>query len=128
MLLTPGVYNSAYFEHTFLAHKMGIEIVEGRDLITVDGFVYMRTTKGLVQVDVIYRRLDDDFLDPAVFREDSVLGVPGYPTAMRAPASTAPRATASLPDSTTVVEGEGTAGGSMVVSIVESIVTGRARC
>ncbi len=77
VLLTPGVYNSAYFEHTFLAHKMGIEIVEGRDLITVDGFVYMRTTKGLVQVDVIYRRLDDDFLDPTVFRTDSVLGVPG---------------------------------------------------
>lgn len=76
-LLTPGVYNSAYFEHTFLAHKMGIEIVEGHDLIAADGHVYMRTTKGLVQVDVIYRRLDDDFLDPTVFREDSVLGVPG---------------------------------------------------
>jgi uncharacterized circularly permuted ATP-grasp superfamily protein len=76
-LLTPGVYNSAYFEHTFLAHKMGIEIVEGRDLITADGYVYMRTTKGLVQVDVIYRRLDDDFLDPTVFRKDSMLGVPG---------------------------------------------------
>ncbi len=77
VLLTPGVYNSAYFEHTFLARKMGIEIVEGRDLIVLDGYVYMRTTKGLVQVDVIYRRLDDDFLDPMVFREDSVLGVPG---------------------------------------------------
>lgn len=76
-LLTPGVYNSAYFEHTFLAHKMGIEIVEGHDLIAADGHVYMLTTKGLVQVDVIYRRLDDDFLDPTVFREDSVLGVPG---------------------------------------------------
>ncbi len=76
-LLTPGVYNSAYFEHTFLARKMGIEIVEGSDLIAIDGYVYMRTTKGLVQVDVIYRRLDDDFLDPTVFREDSVLGVPG---------------------------------------------------
>lgn len=76
-LLTPGVYNSAYFEHTFLAHKMGIEIVEGRDLIAVDGYIYMRTTKGLVQVDVIYRRLDDDFLDPSVFRDDSILGVPG---------------------------------------------------
>ena len=77
VLLTPGVYNSAYFEHTLLAHKMGIEIVEGRDLITADGYVYMRTTKGLVQVDVIYRRLDDDFLDPTVFREDTLLGVPG---------------------------------------------------
>ncbi|MCB1063607.1 MAG: circularly permuted type 2 ATP-grasp protein [Verrucomicrobiae bacterium] len=77
VLLTPGVYNSAYFEHTFLARKMGIEIVEGRDLIVIDGFVYMRTTLGLVQVDVIYRRLDDDFLDPRVFREDSTLGVPG---------------------------------------------------
>lgn len=77
VLLTPGVYNSAYFEHTFLARKMGIEIVEGRDLIALDGYVYMRTTKGLVQVDVIYRRLDDDFLDPTVFRDDSVLGVPG---------------------------------------------------
>jgi uncharacterized circularly permuted ATP-grasp superfamily protein len=77
VLLTPGVYNSAYFEHTFLARKMGIEIVEGRDLIVLDGYVFMRTTKGLVQVDVIYRRLDDDFLDPLVFRKDSMLGVPG---------------------------------------------------
>lgn len=77
VLLTPGVYNSAYFEHTFLARQMGIEIVEGRDLVVIDGFVYMRTTKGLVQVDVIYRRIDDDFLDPQVFRKDSVLGVPG---------------------------------------------------
>ncbi len=77
VLLTPGVYNSAYFEHTFLARKMGIEIVEGRDLIVIDGFVFMRTTKGLVQVDVIYRRLDDDFLDPLVFRKDSMLGVAG---------------------------------------------------
>ncbi|MGA1205884.1 MAG: circularly permuted type 2 ATP-grasp protein [Opitutales bacterium] len=77
VLLTPGVYNSAYFEHSMLARRMGIEIVEGRDLITVDGFVYMRTTMGLVQVDVIYRRLDDDFLDPLMFREDSVLGVAG---------------------------------------------------
>jgi uncharacterized circularly permuted ATP-grasp superfamily protein len=77
VLLTPGVYNSAYFEHTFLARKMGIEIVEGRDLIVLNGYVFMRTTKGLVQVDVIYRRLDDDFLDPRMFRADSVLGVPG---------------------------------------------------
>lgn len=77
VLLTPGVYNSAYFEHTFLARKMGIEIVEGRDLIAIDDCIFMRTTRGLVQVDVIYRRLDDDFLDPTVFREDSTLGVPG---------------------------------------------------
>lgn len=77
VLLTPGVHNSAYFEHTFLARKMGIEIVEGSDLIVLDGFVYMRTTKGLFQVDVIYRRVDDDFLDPLAFREDSLLGVPG---------------------------------------------------
>ena len=75
--VTPGVYNSAYFEHSFLARKMGIGIVEGRDLVALDGYIYMRTTKGLVQVDVIYRRLDDDFLDPVAFREDSVLGVPG---------------------------------------------------
>lgn len=77
VLLTPGVYNSAYFEHTFLARKMGIEIVEGRDLIVIDHCVFMRTTKGLVQVDVIYRRIDDDFIDPRVFRKDSMLGVPG---------------------------------------------------
>ena len=77
VLLTPGVYNSAYFEHTFLARQMGIEIVEGKDLVSIDSFVYMRTTRGLVQVDVIYRRLDDDFLDPFVFRKDSMLGVPG---------------------------------------------------
>ena len=81
VLLTPGVYNSAYFEHTFLARKMGIEIVEGSDLIVLDDFVYMRTTQGLVQVDVIYRRLDDDFLDPLVFREDSMLGVAGLMSA-----------------------------------------------
>jgi uncharacterized circularly permuted ATP-grasp superfamily protein len=77
VLLTPGVYNSAYFEHTFLARKMGIEIVEGRDLIVLDSYVYMRTTQGLVQVDVIYRRIDDDFLDPLTFRKDSLLGVSG---------------------------------------------------
>ena len=77
VLLTPGVHNSAYFEHTFLARQMGIEIVEGKDLITIDSFVYMRTTRGLVQVDVIYRRLDDEFLDPLVFRKDSMLGVSG---------------------------------------------------
>lgn len=77
VLLTPGVYNSAYFEHTFLARQMGIQIVEGRDLVAIDGYVYMRTIRGLVQVDVIYRRIDDDFIDPKVFRSDSVLGVPG---------------------------------------------------
>ncbi|MFT4901303.1 MAG: putative circularly permuted ATP-grasp superfamily protein [Lentimonas sp.] len=77
VLLTPGVYNSAYFEHTFLARKMGIEIVEGRDLIVIEHCVFMRTTQGLVQVDVIYRRIDDDFIDPKVFRKDSMLGVPG---------------------------------------------------
>ena len=77
VLLTPGLYNSAYFEHSFLAKSMGIEIVEGRDLIASDGYVYMRTTRGLVQVDVIYRRIDDDFLDPLAFRKDSLLGVPG---------------------------------------------------
>ena len=77
VLLTPGLYNSAYFEHSFLAKAMGIQIVEGRDLIASDGYVYMRTTRGLVQVDVIYRRIDDDFIDPTVFRKDSLLGVPG---------------------------------------------------
>ncbi|HTI71359.1 MAG TPA: circularly permuted type 2 ATP-grasp protein [Candidatus Limnocylindria bacterium] len=83
VLLTPGAYNSAYFEHTFLARQMGIEIVEGRDLLVRDGRVYMRTTKGLQQVHVIYRRLDDDFLDPTVFRKDSLLGVPGLVNAYR---------------------------------------------
>ena len=83
VLLTPGVHNSAYFEHSFLARQMGIEIVEGRDLLVLDGFVYMRTTRGLQQVDVIYRRIDDDFLDPKVFRKDSMLGVPGLVDAVR---------------------------------------------
>ncbi len=83
VLLTPGVHNSAYFEHSFLARQMSIEIVEGRDLIALDGFVYMRTTRGLRQVDVIYRRIDDDFLDPQVFRKDSCLGVPGLVDAVR---------------------------------------------
>lgn len=82
-LLTPGPYNSAYFEHTFLARQMGIEIVEGRDLLVRDGRVYMRTTKGLKPVHVIYRRIDDDFIDPTVFRRDSVLGVPGLISAYR---------------------------------------------
>jgi uncharacterized circularly permuted ATP-grasp superfamily protein len=75
--LTPGIYNSAYYEHSFLAQQMGVELVEGRDLVVRDGFVYMRTTDGLQRVDVIYRRIDDDFLDPKAFRADSMLGVPG---------------------------------------------------
>lgn len=77
VLLTPGLYNSAYFEHSFLAQQMGIEMVEGRDLVVHDGLLFMRTTKGFERVDVIYRRIDDDFLDPTVFRADSLLGVPG---------------------------------------------------
>lgn len=84
VLLTPGCYNSAYFEHCYLAREMGIDIVEGRDLVVMDRFVYMRTTKGLVRVDVIYHRIDDDFIDPVVFRKDSVLGVPGLMNAYRA--------------------------------------------
>ena len=83
VLLTPGVYNSAYFEHTFLARQMGIPIVEGRDLVVREKKVFMRTTAGLVPVDVIYRRIDDDFLDPTVFRSDSMLGVPGLVNAYR---------------------------------------------
>ena len=84
VLLTPGAYNSAYFEHTYLARQMGIEIVEGRDLLVSDSRVFMRTTKGLQPVHVIYRRIDDDFLDPTVFRRDSMLGVPGLIHAYRA--------------------------------------------
>ena len=76
-LLTPGVYNAAFYEHMFLADEIGADLVEGRDLIVNNDFVYMRTTSGLRRVDVIYRRVDDDFLDPIVFREDSVLGIPG---------------------------------------------------
>lgn len=76
-LLTPGVFNSAYFEHTFLARQMGIELVEGRDLLVHNNIVYMRTTAGLRRIDVIYRRIDDDFLDPLFFDHDSILGVPG---------------------------------------------------
>lgn len=83
VLLTPGIYNSAYYEHSFLARSMGIEIVEGRDLVAQDGVVFMRTTKGLKQVDVIYRRINDDFLDPRVFHKDSALGVPGLVDAYR---------------------------------------------
>ncbi len=77
VLLTPGVYNSAFYEHMFLAHELGADLVEGRDLLVNDGFVYMRTTVGLKRVDVVYRRVDDDFIDPLVFRPDSLLGVPG---------------------------------------------------
>ena len=83
VVLTPGIYNSAYFEHSFLARSMGIEIVTNQDLIVKDDFVYMKTTKGLKKVDVIYRRVDDDFLDPTVFRKDSMLGVPGIVNAYR---------------------------------------------
>jgi uncharacterized circularly permuted ATP-grasp superfamily protein len=84
VLLTPGVYNSAYFEHAFLAQQMGIELVEGRDLFVMNNRVYMRTTHGHQQVDVIYRRIDDEFLDPLAFRPDSVLGVAGLLGAIRA--------------------------------------------
>lgn len=84
VLLTPGACNSAYFEHTYLARQMGIEIVEGHDLLLRDEHVFMRTTKGFKPVHVIYRRLDDDFLNPTVFRRDSMLGVPGLVRAYRA--------------------------------------------
>jgi uncharacterized circularly permuted ATP-grasp superfamily protein len=77
VLLTPGIYNSAYYEHSFLADKLGIELVEGRDVVVKGQIAYMRTTEGLKQIDVIYRRIDDDFLDPLAFRPDSALGVPG---------------------------------------------------
>src|SRR5262245_30763624 len=84
VLLTPGVYNSAYYEHSFLADKLGVELVEGRDLVVKGDIVYMRTTEGLKRVDVIYRRIDDDFLDPLAFRPDSALGVPGLMSAYQA--------------------------------------------
>jgi uncharacterized circularly permuted ATP-grasp superfamily protein len=84
VVLTPGVANSAYFEHVFLARQMGVELVEGRDLICRDGVVYMRTTEGEARVDVVYRRLDDDYLDPLQFRPDSLLGCPGIVGAARA--------------------------------------------
>ena len=83
VLLTPGVFNSAYFEHSYLAQQIGIALVEGRDLICEDGRVWMRSTAGRKPVDVIYRRIDDDFLDPEVFRRDSMLGVPGLIDVMR---------------------------------------------
>jgi uncharacterized circularly permuted ATP-grasp superfamily protein len=84
VLLTPGHYNSAYFEHAFLAQQMGIELVEGQDLFVLNNTVFMRTTQGPQKVDVIYRRIDDDFLDPLAFRPDSMLGVPGLLSAYRA--------------------------------------------
>jgi len=84
VVLTPGMYNSAYFEHAFLAQQMGVELVEGQDLFVKDKFVYMRTTRGPRRVDVIYRRVDDDFLDPLVFRSDSTLGCAGLISAYRA--------------------------------------------
>ena len=83
-VLTPGIYNSAYFEHSFLAQQMGVSLVEGRDLVVVDGFVFMRTTRGFERVDVLYRRIDDDFLDPNVFRPDTLLGIPGIMEVYRA--------------------------------------------
>jgi uncharacterized circularly permuted ATP-grasp superfamily protein len=84
VLLTPGTFNSAYYEHAFLARAMGIELVEGRDLLVHDNVVYMRTTSGLSRVDIIYRRIDDDFCDPLIFRRDSILGVSGLVNAWRA--------------------------------------------
>jgi uncharacterized circularly permuted ATP-grasp superfamily protein len=84
VVLTPGSLNSAYYEHSFLADRMGVELVEGRDLFVRDEVVYMRTTQGPKRVDVIYSRIDDDFLDPLVFRSDSALGVPGLIAAYRA--------------------------------------------
>jgi len=82
-ILTPGIHNSAYFEHSFLARQMGVALVEGRDLVVENAFVYMRTTAGLRRVDVLYRRVDDDFLDPLSFRADSALGVAGLMNAYR---------------------------------------------
>ncbi len=84
VVLTPGIYNSAYFEHCFLAQQMGVELVQGSDLVVIDKVVFMRTTSGMKRVDVIYRRIDDDFIDPKTFRPDSTLGVPGIMDAYRA--------------------------------------------
>src|SRR6202012_2998245 len=83
VVMTPGVYNSAYYEHAYLARRMGVPLVEGRDLVVHDNMVYMRTTMGLRRVDVIYRRVDDDFIDPLTFRRDSALGVAGLFKAYR---------------------------------------------
>jgi uncharacterized circularly permuted ATP-grasp superfamily protein len=84
VVLTPGIFNSAYFEHAFLARQMGVELVEGPDLVVDEHVVFMRTTRGLERVDVVYRRIDDEFLDPVVFRKDSMLGVPGLMAAAKA--------------------------------------------
>jgi uncharacterized circularly permuted ATP-grasp superfamily protein len=84
VVLTPGVYNSAYFEHAFLAQQMGVELVEGRDLVAHGGFLYLRSTRGFQRVDVVYRRIDDDFLDPTAFRPESLIGVPGLIDVYRA--------------------------------------------
>ena len=84
VVLTPGIYNSAYFEHSFLAQQLGVELVEGSDLVVSEGYVWMRTTNGFERVDVIYRRIDDEFMDPEAFRPDSVLGVPGLMEVYRA--------------------------------------------
>jgi uncharacterized circularly permuted ATP-grasp superfamily protein len=84
VILTPGVFNSAYFEHAYLAQQMGVELVEGPDLFVSEGRVFAKTTRGPQRIDVIYRRIDDDFLDPLVFRADSVLGVPGLVSVFRA--------------------------------------------
>ena len=100
VLLTPGVFNSAYYEHSFLADKLGVELVEGRDLFVKDEVVYMRTTQGPSRVDVIYRRIDDDFLDPLTFRPDSALGVPGLMSAYQSP-ETSRSPTQSAPASPT---------------------------
>src|SRR2546422_225271 len=84
VVLSPGIHNSAFFEHSFLAREMGTTLVEGRDLLVEDNYVFMRTTRGRQRVDVVYRRIDEDFLDPLVSRRDSLLGVPGLLTAYRA--------------------------------------------
>src|SRR5207245_10423730 len=84
VVLSPGIHNSAFFEHSFLAREMGTTLVEGRDLLVEDNYVFMRTTRGRQRVDVVYRRIDEDFLDPLVFRRDSLLGVPGLLNAYRA--------------------------------------------
>ena len=94
-MLTPGVYNSAYFEHTLLARMMGVELVEGRDLICSGSVVKMRTTQGEQPVDVIYRRIDDEYLDPVHFRPDSMLGVTGLVAAIRAVGSASPTPSAT---------------------------------
>jgi uncharacterized circularly permuted ATP-grasp superfamily protein len=99
VVLTPGMYNSAYFEHAFLAQQMGVELVEGQDLFVDDGFVYMRTTQGPKRVDVIYRRVDDDFLDPLAFRPTPRWAAPGLLDVYRA--ATSRCATPSAPASPT---------------------------